>query len=206
MQTAKRSQVKHSRENIGAGGHICLYIGPMFSGKTTSMAIAVERHARVPGKRCVIVRPKKGERFGTDCATNHRGHDYDMVTQVLAQKLSDVDLSQYDVVGIDEGQFFPDIVDGAVDLANSGKCVVISYIDATFEAEPFGPIGQLVAKAEHVEKLSAVCACGREASFTKRIGESTEEVVVGVDYVAVCRECFNKHANVGSANTDLARD
>lgn len=99
----------------------------------------------------------------------------------------------YDVVGIDEGQFFPDLIPFTEDLANAGKTIVVAALDGTFERTGFGAVLQLVPLAESVIKLSAVCmVCCGDASFTQRIsGDKGLEIIGGADkYRAVCRDCY----------------
>lgn len=99
----------------------------------------------------------------------------------------------YDVVAIDEGQFFPDICEYAESLANQGIVVIVAALDGTFQRKPFGHILDLVPLAEIVTKLSAVCIdCGKEAAFTKRVVDSQEIELIGGDetYKPVCRGCF----------------
>lgn len=101
---------------------------------------------------------------------------------------------QYDVVAIDEGQFFPDIVEVSERLANEGVVVVIAALDGTFQRKPFGHILSLVPMAEQVTKLSAVCIeCGNEAAFTRRTVDSQEVELIGGEesYKPVCRACFD---------------
>jgi thymidine kinase len=100
----------------------------------------------------------------------------------------------YDVVAIDEGQFFPDIVEVSERLANEGVVVVIAALDGTFQRKPFGHILSLVPMAEQVIKLSAVCIeCGSEAAFTRRTVDSQEVELIGGEesYKPVCRACFD---------------
>ncbi|XP_009075904.1 PREDICTED: thymidine kinase, cytosolic, partial [Acanthisitta chloris] len=103
------------------------------------------------------------------------------------------------VIGIDEGQFFPDIVEFCEAMANTGKTVIVAALDGTFQRKAFGNILNLVPLAESVVKLNAVCMeCFREASYTKRLGVEREvEVIGGADkYHSVCRACyFCKHPN-----------
>ncbi|NWI12239.1 KITH protein, partial [Crypturellus soui] len=97
------------------------------------------------------------------------------------------------VVGIDEGQFFPDIVEFCETMANAGKTVIVAALDGTFQRKAFGNILNLVPLAESVVKLNAVCMeCYREASYTKRLGAEREvEVIGGADkYHSVCRACY----------------
>lgn len=112
-----------------------------------------------------------------------------------AFKLADVDskVDEVDVVAIDEGQFFPDIVEFCQKWADQGKTVVVAALDATFERKPFGSICHLIAMAESVRKLTAVCLqCSGEAVFThKHAGSGEVNDIGGLDkYFPVCRPCF----------------
>lgn len=101
--------------------------------------------------------------------------------------------SNYSVIGIDEGQFFPDTVTFAETMANQGKIVIVAALDGDYRRAGFGNILQLVPLAESVIKLTAVCmTCFTEASYTKRIGIEQElEIIGGADkYMAVCRRCY----------------
>ncbi|XP_059990965.1 thymidine kinase, cytosolic isoform X2 [Lagenorhynchus albirostris] len=102
------------------------------------------------------------------------------------------------VIGIDEGQFFPDIVEFSETMANAGKTVIVAALDGTFQRKAFGTILNLVPLAESVVKLTAVCMeCFREAAYTKRLGVEKEvEVIGGADkYHSVCRLCYFKKAS-----------
>jgi thymidine kinase len=102
----------------------------------------------------------------------------------------------YDVIGIDEAQFFPDIVQGCETLAKTGLTLIVAGLDGTFQRQPFGSLLNLIPLCEKVKKLSAICmGCKRTAGFTSRIdgGRNPEEVEVigGVElYKPVCRECY----------------
>jgi thymidine kinase len=101
---------------------------------------------------------------------------------------------KYDIIGIDEGQFFPGIVSFCDTLANQGKIVIVAALDGTFQKEGFGDILNLVPLAESVIKLNSICVnCTKEAAFTKRKGLETKiEIIGGTEqYEAVCRECFH---------------
>ena len=104
-------------------------------------------------------------------------------------------LDAIEVVGIDEVQFFdPAIIPLAVELIALGKRVLMAGLDTTFAAEPFGPVPNLMAIADTVTKLSAVCmVCGQAAIHTQRLGQSQELVVVGAAglYEARCRAHFH---------------
>ena len=103
--------------------------------------------------------------------------------------------ADHDVIGIDEGQFFPDLVDFCDEMANAGKIVIVAALDGDFRRKPFGSVLELVPLAESVTKLTAVCtSCFGTASFSKRIVNDTAvECIGGADkYIAVCRACFHK--------------
>ena len=102
--------------------------------------------------------------------------------------------TEFDVIGIDEGQFFPDVVEWSDRAANDGKVVIISALDGTFLRTGFECILQLIPKAEKVKKLQAICkVCNQNASFSFRTSSSQAlQVIGGVDlYKPLCRECFN---------------
>lgn len=175
-------------------GDITIIVGPMFAGKTSEMIRIVERHG-FAGRKAVIIKCSRDNRYSDINVVTHKGTQ-SSTPVICADRVGDADqYSEYEVVGIDEGQFFQDIMEGAVALAEAGKHVVISYLDSTYEGLPFGPVGELCAAAEHIVKLSAICACGAEAHFTKRIDQSVKgvEVIGGSDmYAAVCRACRRK--------------
>ncbi|XP_047434210.1 thymidine kinase, cytosolic [Mugil cephalus] len=172
-------------------GQIQVIFGPMFSGKSTELMRRVRRF-QVAQYNCLVIKYAKDTRYSdTGMAT----HDKNTMEAVAANRLEDVRSMalQACVIGIDEGQFFPDTVEFCEEMANLGKTVVVAALDGTFQRKPFGNILNLIPLAESVVKLHAVCMqCYREACYTKRIGEEKEvEVIGGADkYQAVCRNCF----------------
>ena len=111
------------------------------------------------------------------------------------ERLSDLgDLYKgFDVIGIDEGQFFPDLNEFCERAANEGKVVIVAALDGTFERKPFGAVCNLIPLAEHVEKLTAVCRLtGGDASFSRRLGSETAvELIGGAEaYIPVSRRGF----------------
>ena len=111
------------------------------------------------------------------------------------ERLSDLGdaYKAFDVIGIDEGQFFPDLNEFCERAANEGKVVIVAALDGTFERKPFGAVCDLVPLAEHVEKLTAVCRLtGGDASFSRRLGSETAvELIGGADmYMPVSRRGF----------------
>eukprot|EP00727_Mastigamoeba_balamuthi_P012379 m51a1_g7764 putative thymidine cytosolic (443) ;mRNA; f:129480-132040 len=184
-------------------GSIEVIFGPMFSGKTTELLRRIKRHTYAM-KKCLVIKYINDTRYSaTQCST----HDSVQCEAVSAAKLSDVpDATDYDVIGIDEGQFFPDVVEYSEAQANAGKLVIVSALDGTYQRRPFGRVLELVPLAESVVKLSAVClVCRAEAAYTLRLGTETElEVIGGADkYIPVCRACHLRRANVGKPLTDF---
>ncbi len=111
---------------------------------------------------------------------------------------------KYAYVAIDEGQFYPDLIEFSEQAANLGVHVMIAALDATFQRKPFGSICELLPMAEKVTKLTAICEfCGKEASFSKRIVKSQEVELIGGEesYKPVCRKCFLTEGNSDSETT-----
>ena len=150
----------------------------------------------------MIVKYAKDVRYDEEGIATHCGMKIPATvsTTRLDEITNNILTEDYDVVGIDEGQFFPDVVPWAEEMANTGKVVVVAALDGTFQRKPFGDILSLVPLAEEVTKLKAVCMnCFEEAAFSKRITSEDEgkvEVIGGADkYMAVCRACFH-HSGV----------
>ena len=184
----------------GTAGHIEVVYGPMFSGKTSELIRRIRRY-RHGRKRCLVIKWKGDSRYNADKAATH---DSQLEEAIPLNHLIPGDedypefaklVSEADVIGVDEGQFFPDILEFCETMANLGKIIVVAALDSTFQRKPFGGILELVAIAEKAEKLSAVCKrCTKDAAFSKRISNETEvNVIGGADkYVASCRSCFAK--------------
>jgi thymidine kinase len=181
-------------------GHIELILGPMFAGKTTELQRRIKRYQHA-NQRCLIVKFAGDNRYTDEEVTcTHDGaklHSKEGSIKTIAAstlgQLQDM-MSPFSVVAIDEGQFFPDVVEVSDALANSGKIVVVSALDGTFERRPFNNILNLIPMAESVHKITAVCkVCFRDAHFSKRITADTRvEVIGGSDmYIPVCRDCYH---------------
>lgn len=188
--------MRDSAERARPTGHITLICGPMFAGKTSEMIRILERYERA-GRRCVIVKFARDDRYAADAVVTHRGVRTPIST-VSVELLADANdaIAGADVIGVDEGQFYADVADWCAAHAAAGKIIIMSYLDATFERRPFGPIGELVAMSETVVKLSAVCGCGSEAHFSKRTAGGTAIEQIGGEeaYRAACRVCFDRAA------------
>jgi len=168
-------------------------LGPMFSGKTTELLRRIRRY-NVANRSCLVVKYANDTRYDAEQVSTHDKH---MMEAIPVSILSSIEekASKYQVIGIDEGQFFPDLIEFCESMANLGKIVVVAALDGTFQRKPFGRVLELIPIAEQVTKLNAVCMmCFQDAPYSRRIGNETEvQVIGGADkYIACCRSCFNK--------------
>lgn len=171
--------------------------GCMFCGKTDELIRRLKRADSV-GLQVQVFKPRIDDRFEMNDVASHSGGRF-TATPVdtmddIREKLGD----ETDVVAIDEAQFFgDDIIGFAEEQANKGMRVIVAGLDTDFRAEPFGPTPQLMAVADRLDKLSAICnVCGNDAHFTQRLIEGKpahyDEPVIKVGagelYEARCRE------------------
>ncbi|TMW57262.1 hypothetical protein Poli38472_003187 [Pythium oligandrum] len=177
-------------------GELQLIIGPMFSGKSTELVRRMRRfqHAKL---KCLVVKYNLDTRYSEK---NLSTHDKVFFQAKPVDRLAEVRelLDSFDVIGIDEGQFFPDLIEFCNEAANAGKVVIVAALDGTFEKKPFGSVCDLIPAAESVIKLNAVCTCcGRDAAFTRRIvSDKSVELIGGSElYEPRCRTCFVKEEN-----------
>jgi len=175
------------------GGWIEVITGSMFSGKSEEL-IRRLRRAMIARQRVQVFKPGLDDRYTATQVVSHSRWrlDSDRVKHA-AEILEHLD-PRTEVVGIDEAQFFDDdVVRVCSHLADLGKRVIVAGLDMDFRGEPFGPMPKLLAIAEEVEKVHAICArCGAAASYTQRLTQAQEQVVVGAAdiYEARCRRCF----------------
>lgn len=174
-------------------GHIEVIVGSMFSGKTEEL-IRLLRRAQFARQEIQSFKPRIDNRYSTDHVASH---DQTLFPSIVIERADEIYRHlrpTTQVIGIDEGQFFDDeLVDVANDLANRGLRVIIAGLDTDWKGAPFHPMPELMAIAETVKKLHAVCVvCGQAASRTQRLVKSTESILVGDDalYEARCRQCF----------------
>jgi len=191
-------------------GRIEVIVGPMFSGKSEELIRRLKR-ARIARQRVACYKPDIDLRYHRTAIASHSAHTHEatVIANVgdLRGALFPI-LNEVEVIGLDEAQWLDDaIVPLATQLVLLGKRVVIAGLDTTFAGQPFGPIPALMAIADEVTKLSAVCmVCGALAIHTQRLGSSQELVVVGAAglYEARCRRCFLPYADdEGSEQMEL---
>ncbi len=173
----------------------------MFSGKSEELIRRLKR-ARIARQRVACYKPDIDLRYHRTAIASHSEQTHEAVTVTNVARLRehlDPQLAEVDVVGIDEVQFLDaSVLTLAVELIALGKRVLMAGLDTTFAAEPFGPVPNLMAIADKVTKLSAVCmVCGQAAIHTQRLGHSQELVVVGAAgmYEARCRAHFQPFAD-----------
>jgi thymidine kinase len=184
-----------------SGGWIELVCGSMFSGKTEELLRRVRR-AEIARKRVLLFKPSIDHRYGLVRVASHNGvaREDVLVVNSAAEVLSHV-TPDVEVVAIDEVQFFDwSIADVCTTLAGQGKRIIVAGLDQDFRGEPFGPMPLLLALAEHVDKLHAICViCGAEASRTQRLIDGRPAryddpiILVGgsESYEARCRTCHD---------------
>lgn len=173
-------------------GWIEVVCGGMFSGKTEEL-IRRARRAHIAGQNVVIVKPSLDNRYSESEVVSHNETTLPGLTVNTADQIILL-TSSAKVVCIDEAQFFDDrIVDVVNTLANDGKRVIVAGLDMDFEGRPFEPMPRLLAIAEYVTKLHAICAeSGMMASFSQRVVENEDQVLVGEKdaYEPRARHCF----------------
>lgn len=184
-------------------GRIEVVCGSMFSGKTEELIRRIKR-ATFARQRVVIFKPQIDTRYSEEEVVSH---DRNAVMSVplstsgeildyLSSHATSTDGYDFDVVGIDEAQFFGmDLVAVCNQLANNGVRVIIAGLDMDFQCTPFGPIPALCAVADEVTKVHAICVkCGALAYVSHRLVHDQNQVLIGeqTEYEPLCRECYKK--------------
>ena len=180
------------------GGWIEVICGSMFSGKTEELIRRVRR-AVIARQDVQVFKPGLDARYAAEKVSSHDGLHWDAAVVNSAVDILGQVQDGTDVVAIDEAQFFDWTIAEVCDqLAQRGKRVIITGLDMDFRGEPFGPMPVLMAQAEKVDKLQAICAvCGAPASRTQRLvngipaNHDDPQILVGADevYQARCRRC-----------------
>ncbi len=173
-------------------GWIEVVCGSMFSGKTEELIRRLNR-ARIAKQKVEIFKPAIDTRYDDDDVVSH---DSNTVSSTAVENASQILFyaDEFDVVAIDESQFFGnDLVDVCNKLAAKGKRVIVAGLDMDYLGKPFGPIPALMASAEYVTKVHAICMkCGSLASYSHRTIKDDKLVVLGEtdSYEPLCRACF----------------
>jgi thymidine kinase len=180
------------------GGWVEVICGSMFSGKTEELIRRVRR-TQIARQKVQVFKPSLDDRYALEKVTSHNGMGLDATLITEASEILDLVEPDTAVVAVDEVQFFDwTIAEVCNTLAENGKRVIVTGLDMDFRGEPFGPMPLLMAEAERVDKLSAICVvCGAPASRTQRFIDGQPAsyddpvIMVGASevYEARCRHC-----------------
>lgn len=183
-------------------GYLEMFLGPMFSGKTTHLIQLYKMHKYI-GKKVVVINYSGDIRYGNDNMMSN--HDQIMVPCIMANTLGElwynISNSNYetihnaDVILINEGQFFNDLYQVVINMVdNDHKTVYICGLDGDFQRNKFGKILDLIPYCDKITKLQSLCALcknGNHGIFSHRITKEQQQIVIGTDnYVPLCRECY----------------
>jgi thymidine kinase len=175
-------------------GSIEVIAGSMFSGKTEELIRRLKR-AKIARLKVEIFKPALDTRYSVAEVVSH---DENSILSTPVESSGNIMLltGDVDVIGIDEAQFFDTgLIDVSIALANMGVRVIIAGLDMDFKGKPFGPIPGLMAVADHVTKVHAICMrCGDVAQFSHRFSSAEKLVLLGEkdEYEPLCRSCYTK--------------
>jgi thymidine kinase len=182
---------------------LIVHTGSMMAGKTEALIRDMKRY-NYAKKKILLFKPSIDNRFEEECIVSHSGDKLKAIQiKDIGEILAKDQLINYDVVGIEEIQFFDqeETIKVINELLNVGIVVVVAGLDMTFEGKPFGVMPYLMAIANEVHKWTAICTdCGDEAWASYRLTDSKETVQVGASesYTPLCRECFNKRMKINN--------
>ena len=183
----------YERDNKGKRtGWIEVICGSMFSGKTEELLRRLRR-AQIARQRVEIFKPSVDKRYDDVRVVSH---DENSIPSTPVDNSAQILLyvQNIDVVGIDEAQFFDEqLIETCNQLADSGLRVIVAGLDLDYSGKPFGPMPGLLASAEYVDKLHAICIrCGDLAQYSHRITSGSSLVMIGEkeSYEPLCRKCF----------------
>lgn len=185
-ETLKASQVRK--------GHIEVVCGSMFSGKTEELIRRLKR-AKIARQKVEIYKPRLDVRYDE---VNVVSHDSNFIHSTPVEFASQILLlaNDVEVIGIDEAQFFDEELPSVCQtLANRGIRIIVAGLDMDYLGKPFGPIPSLLAIAEYVTKVHAICMnCGDLANYSHRIVAGETRILLGEQesYIPLCRYCFNQ--------------
>ncbi len=164
----------------------------MFSGKTEELIRRLKR-ARIAGQHVEVFKPRVDTRYSDERVVSHDSNSLLATPIANVARLLDIP-DEITVIGLDEAQFFDEaVVDHVQELANRGKRIIIAGLDMDFRGKPFGPMCSLLAVAEYITKVHAICShCGNLATHSYRLSLEKDTVVLGEKdvYEARCRRCY----------------
>lgn len=191
--TIRGAMPSDAKIHEGRPGRLEVVTGGMFSGKSEELVRRLRR-ALIARQRIQVFKPVLESRHGPEVLVTRDNRTVDACTVADSAELLRRAEPEVEVIGIDEAQFFDDGLVGAVSqLADRGVRVIVAGLDQDYERRPFGPMPQILALAEFVDKVHAVCVrCGGLAHYSQRIAGGQEQVQVGdvEAYEARCRNCY----------------
>jgi len=184
-------------QSVKDRGWIEVICGSMFSGKTEELIRRLKR-AKIARQQVEIFKPAVDVRYDEEKVISHDANEI-LSTPVPSSSNILLLANNVDVVGIDEAQFFDDgLPNVCSQLAHQGCRVIVAGLDMDFKGNPFGPIPNILAIAEYITKVHAICVkCGNLAHFSHRIIHGEKLVVIGEkeSYEPLCRRCFKQQTN-----------
>ncbi|MFY9150693.1 MAG: thymidine kinase [Prolixibacteraceae bacterium] len=186
--------IERGIDRLKKTGSIEVIAGSMFSGKTEELIRRLKR-AKIARLKVEIFKPAIDTRYS---AAEVVSHDENSIISTPVESSGNIMLlcGDVNVIGIDEAQFFDQgLIDVSIALANQGIRVIIAGLDMDFKGKPFGPIPGLMAVADHITKVHAICMrCGDVAQFSHRLSSADKLVLLGEkdEYEPLCRSCFTK--------------
>ena len=180
-----------------------LYLGPMFSEKTSEIIRQVKR-AKIAGLNCAVVKFAEDVRYGDgDALYTHDGASLQTskgIRVVQATQLSDVKLTTEKVVAIDEAQFYPDLPEFVDRWMREGRRIYIAALDGDYRRKPFGRIPELIPLCTHITKLSGICTLCKvnNSSYTLRIvpGDTQKDIGAEDKYMSTCLSCYLERTTI----------
>ncbi len=204
--------LEQAPNNDASYGWIEVICGSMFSGKTEELIRRLKR-AELAQQKVAVFKPSMDQRYAQNNVVSHDSNEFEALAVNNAHELL-TRAQGYEVIGLDEAQFFDsEIVAVCNTLANEGMRVIIAGLDMDFKGVPFGPMPQLMATAEYVTKVHAICSqTGRLAQYSYRLDPNDDIVLLGEtqEYQALSRAAFvqamqernSKIAEQGSGSSD----
>jgi thymidine kinase len=176
-------------------GWIEVVCGSMFSGKTEELIRRVKR-GKIARQEVKIFKPSVDVRYHKKNVVSHDMSEIQSIPVASSKEILQHIAPEDDIIAVDEAQFFDnDLPEVCNTIANLGKRVIVAGLDMDFKGLPFGPMPQIIAMAEYVSKVKAICVdCGNLAHFSHRLAEGQDVVLLGEkkEYIPLCRNCFNE--------------
>ena len=199
----QKDTLPYCKNQSDRGGYLGLYMGPMFSGKTTLLQ-RIKKDCNLRGLKTVVINHCEDIRYSE---TKLSTHDENMIDCIWTDKLNEKfpaetpQVADIDVFLINEGQFFPDLVDWAKKMVSGPyyKMIFVFGLDGDFQRKPFGNWLDLIPFSDEICKLQSVCGeCrSRPAIFSHRLTKEIEQKVIGSNsYIPLCRKCYEEAQKV----------